>query len=128
MTWPLFAAIVASVSFNAFAQVALRGAMGGLSSDGPGGILALAQRIVLTPLLWLGLLLFAASILVWLFVLAKVPVSIAYPMSSLGYVIATIAAVAILGETLDLRKVVGLSLIVAGVVCLSSTRTIVPHG
>jgi multidrug transporter EmrE-like cation transporter len=49
-------------------------------------------------------------------------------MSALGYVVATVVAVGILGEAMDLRKLVGLSLIVAGVICLSTSQVSLPRG
>jgi len=62
---------------------------------------------------------YAASLCVWLAALSKAPVSIAYPMLSLGYVIVAWAAVVWLGETLSVTKVLGIALICVGVVLVS---------
>jgi multidrug transporter EmrE-like cation transporter len=128
MSWLVLLVILASVSCNAFAQIALRGAMLRAAPEVSQGFIASAQVVVSSPLLWLGLSLFGGSVLLWLYVLARVPVSIAYPMSALGYVVATVVAVGILGEAMDLRKLVGLSLIVAGVICLSTSQVSLPRG
>jgi len=56
---------------------------------------------------------------VWIAALSKAPVSTAYPMLSLGYVVVTAVSVLWLGETLSLPKVLGIALICAGVVLVS---------
>ncbi len=65
------------------------------------------------------MLCYAASICVWLAALSKAPVSTAYPMLSLGYVVVAFASVLWLGETLSVPKVLGIALICAGVVLVS---------
>jgi drug/metabolite transporter (DMT)-like permease len=65
------------------------------------------------------MLCYAASICVWLAALSKAPVSTAYPMLSLGYVVVAFASVLWLGETMSPAKVLGIALICAGVVLVS---------
>ncbi len=62
---------------------------------------------------------YAASVCVWLAALSKAPVSTAYPMLSLGYVVVAAISVAWLGETMTFAKIVGIALICAGVVLVS---------
>jgi multidrug transporter EmrE-like cation transporter len=68
---------------------------------------------------WTGMLCYAASICVWVAALSKAPVSTAYPMLSLGYVVVAFASVLWLGESLTPAKVLGIALICAGVVLVS---------
>jgi multidrug transporter EmrE-like cation transporter len=56
---------------------------------------------------------------VWLAALSKAPVSTAYPMLSLGYIVVTAISVLWLGETLSPAKAMGIALICAGVVLVS---------
>ncbi len=51
--------------------------------------------------------------------LTKAPVSTAYPMLSLGYVMVAGVSVLALGETLSPAKMLGIALICAGVVLVS---------
>jgi len=51
--------------------------------------------------------------------LSRVPVSIAYPMLSIGYVVNAVAAVFLFSEALTAGKVAGIGLIVAGVIVLA---------
>ena len=68
---------------------------------------------------WAGMLCYAASICVWLGALSKAPVSTAYPMLSLGYVVVAAVSVAWLGESLTPAKMLGIALICTGVVLVS---------
>src|SRR5580692_11320787 len=68
---------------------------------------------------WAGMLCYAASICVWLAALSKAPVSTAYPMLSLGYVVVAAVSVTWLGESMTPAKVMGIALICAGVVLVS---------
>ena len=67
--------------------------------------------------LGLGVILYAVSMLVWIFALTRFPVSLAYPMLSISYVIVYVAAtyIPILGETATLEKSIGVGLIAVGI-------------
>jgi multidrug transporter EmrE-like cation transporter len=68
---------------------------------------------------WAGMTCYAASVCVWLAALSKAPVSVAYPMLSLGYVVVAGVSAMWMGETLNLAKVLGIALICAGVLLVS---------
>ncbi|WP_426816771.1 4-amino-4-deoxy-L-arabinose-phosphoundecaprenol flippase subunit ArnE [Winslowiella sp. 2C04] len=71
-------------------------------------------------LLWLSLsvLLLGSAMLVWLWVLQQVPVSVAYPMLSLNFIVIALAARWLWQERISLRHALGIMLIVAGVMVL----------
>jgi multidrug transporter EmrE-like cation transporter len=60
---------------------------------------------------------------VWLAALSKAPVSTAYPMLSLGYVVVAAVSVMWLGESMSPAKVLGIALICAGVVLVSRSAS-----
>ena len=62
---------------------------------------------------------FAVSMILWVFVLRKLELSIAYPMVSLGYIFVMLLSYYFLQEQLFLTKLLGTGLIVAGVVVLN---------
>jgi multidrug transporter EmrE-like cation transporter len=62
-----------------------------------------------------GLACYVVSLVVWILALSRVPVSIAYPMLSVGYVVNAIAAWMLFGESLTAQKLVGIGFIVVGV-------------
>jgi multidrug transporter EmrE-like cation transporter len=68
---------------------------------------------------WAGMICYAASLCVWVAALAKAPVSTAYPLLSLGYVVVAAVSAAWLGESLTLAKVFGIALICTGVFLVS---------
>jgi drug/metabolite transporter (DMT)-like permease len=68
----------------------------------------------------LGLTTWAASTICWLLVLQVAPLSRAYLLSSLTYVVIPVASLFFFGEHLRHVHVVGMLLILAGVACLIS--------
>jgi multidrug transporter EmrE-like cation transporter len=116
MTLMLFIVVLASVSLNAAAQVLLRKAMLAAMPLPPlNAPVTLAMHMAGNLYLWLGLTCFAGSILLWLGVLSRIPVSAAYPLASLGYIIAAASGVVFLGEAVSVMRAVGLVLICIGV-------------
>ncbi|WP_312689818.1 4-amino-4-deoxy-L-arabinose-phosphoundecaprenol flippase subunit ArnE [Kosakonia sp.] len=73
--------------------------------------------------LWLGLALVAlgAGMALWLLVLQRIPVGVAYPMLSLNFIWVTLAARFIWRERVTARHAVGVTLIMAGIVLLGSS-------
>ncbi|WP_336777520.1 4-amino-4-deoxy-L-arabinose-phosphoundecaprenol flippase subunit ArnE [Pantoea sp. USHLN256] len=73
-------------------------------------------------LMWIALsiLLLGAAMLLWLMVLRVVPVSVAYPMLSLNFVLVAVAARLIWRETYSVQQWIGTLAIVAGVALMGS--------
>lgn len=72
---------------------------------------------------WLGLALLSLGVgmVLWLMVLQRVPVGIAYPMLSLNFVWVTLAAIAFWRERVALHHWLGVGLIMAGIVLLGGS-------
>jgi multidrug transporter EmrE-like cation transporter len=68
---------------------------------------------------WAGMLCYGTSLCVWLAALSKAPVSVAYPMLSLGYVAVAAVSFLWLDETMSFAKVFGIGLICGGVALVS---------
>ncbi|HET9576847.1 MAG TPA: SMR family transporter [Usitatibacter sp.] len=62
-----------------------------------------------------GLACYVVSVVVWILALSRVPVSVAYPMLSVGYIVNALAAWMLFGESLTAQKLVGIGFIVVGV-------------
>ncbi|GGI54791.1 SMR family transporter [Oxalicibacterium solurbis] len=109
------------VCLTALAQVLMKMGMSTPAiQQAMGGDLRTMVGLVLTnPLIWGGMLCFGASAGLWLLVLGRLEVSMAYPLVSLGVVLTTLAGIFLLGETLSVAKVLGVGLIVAGVLVLA---------
>lgn len=63
----------------------------------------------------LGLITYMISVVVWIGVLSRVNVSIAYPMVSLGYIVNAIAAFYLFHEPLTAVRISGIFVILIGV-------------
>jgi multidrug transporter EmrE-like cation transporter len=62
-----------------------------------------------------GLVCYVSSVAVWLMVLSRIEVSVAYPMVSLGYIATAIAAYYLFGESLSPTRIAGIFIILLGV-------------
>jgi drug/metabolite transporter (DMT)-like permease len=116
-----FAVLSFGVLLNAFAQLGLKAATrvtGPLIVPG-GGTWNRALELITVPSLWFALSAYGLSVVVWLVGLSRVPVSQAYPMLSMGYVINIGLAWWLLGEVPNAQRVIGISVIVAGVVLVA---------
>ena len=114
--------ILCSVLLSAFAQITLKI---GMSSPviqhaiASSSALTVIQSVSTNMYVIGGLGLYFASAAVWLFVLAKVDVSFAYPFVGLGFVVTMLLAFFINGEVLSTTKVVGTLCIALGVAIMA---------
>jgi multidrug transporter EmrE-like cation transporter len=106
MTLVSFWFILGGVLLNATAQLLLKAGTNAMP---------LGVRLAIEPHILAGLACYVISVVVWVVALSRVPVSIAYPMLSIGYVVNAIAAWALLGETVTTMRMAGIAVIVVGV-------------
>ena len=106
MSLASFAFILTGVLLNAGAQLLLKA---GTNARPLGLALAIEPHILA------GLACYVVSVVVWVIALSKVPVSIAYPMLSIGYVVNAVAAYYLLGETVTPMRLAGIGVIIVGV-------------
>jgi multidrug transporter EmrE-like cation transporter len=121
MTWAAFALVLTGVLLNAVAQLALKASVSdtGIINLDLQSLLTSAGSLASNLWLWLGLLCYAISVVVWILALSRVDVSIAYPMLSIGYIVNAVAAWQLFGEPMSLGKVVGIGIIIVGVYVLA---------
>jgi len=72
-------------------------------------------RVMISPYILSGLFLYGMATVLWLFILTKVPLSVAYPIQSIAYILAVFGAYFFFQEEITLWKVIGVILIMAGV-------------
>ncbi len=110
--------ILLSVLLSAIAQITLKMGMSSpiiQQAIASASNLAVFQSIATNLYVLGGLTLYFASAAVWLFVLAKVDVSFAYPFVGLGFIATMLLAYFINGEILSTTKIVGTLCIAIGV-------------
>ena len=116
-----FAVLSFGVLLNALAQLGLKAAtqVTGPLIAAEGSSWNRALELITVPALWFALSAYGLSVIVWLVGLSRVPVSQAYPMLSMGYVINVGLAWWLLGEVPNAQRVVGIGVIIAGVVLVA---------
>ena len=122
----LIALILTSVTLAAVAQLTLKTGVNHVKPPG-GADLELSgsslRSLLTSPIVWVGLLLFGLSAVVWLFALSRASLSFAYPFASLSYVLILIFGRLVLHEQVTPLRLAGVALIVAGIVLVAQT----PH-
>ena len=111
------ALILGAVAFSAMGQLFLKSGAQHLAGLGRLEFLLAAARDMRVLS---GLAAWAASTLCWLYVLRVAPLSRAYGLSSLTYVLIPLASVYVFGEQVRRLHAVGTVLIIIGVACLLS--------
>lgn len=117
MTAVSFALVLTGVLLNAAAQLLLKA---GTNAIGHfefhlDNLLPVGTKIAFEPHILGGLACYGISLVVWIMALSRVPVSIAYPMLSIGYVVNAVAAFYLFNEPLAGQKLLGIGFIVIGV-------------
>jgi drug/metabolite transporter (DMT)-like permease len=82
----------------------------------PAGLRAVLPRIVTSPFIWFGFIGFGLGAVFWLAVLSRVPLSLAYPILALSYLVVVVEAWLLLNERVTRRRLVGVAVIVVGVI------------
>jgi multidrug transporter EmrE-like cation transporter len=121
MTSGTIGLILSGVLLNTIAQFLLKAGTRALGS------LQFADRAAFdfffaaatSPYIIGGLVCYVASFGLWIGVLSRLDVSVAYPLLSIGYVISAFAAYYVFGEPLSANKLAGIGLILLGVIVLS---------
>lgn len=115
----VIATILISVGLAAIAQLVLKAGMDKVG-DKP-QVVEVLKGAAATPLVWVGLILFGLSALVWLVVLSRTALSFAYPFASLTYAIIVIADRFVLHYDVPPVRWIGVALIIAGIVLVATT-------
>jgi drug/metabolite transporter (DMT)-like permease len=116
-----FSILFCGVLLNALAQLGLKAAtrVTGPLIAGDAGVWERGLNVLAVPSFWYAMLAYGLSVIVWTVGLSRVPVSQAYPLLSLGYVINIGLAWWLLGEVPNVQRVAGIGVIVLGVVLVA---------
>lgn len=124
MTSLSFALILTGVLLNAAAQLLLKA---GTNAVGHfefhlDNAFPVGWRLATEPHIMSGMGCYAVSLVVWIMALSRVPVSIAYPMLSIGYVVNALVAYLWLGEDVNSLRMLGIGVIVIGVFIVARSQ------
>jgi drug/metabolite transporter (DMT)-like permease len=84
-----------------------------------GKLMGQALKLLAVPPFWYALTAYGVSVIVWTVGLSRVPVSQAYPLLSLGYVLNIGLAWWLFAEVPNAQRVIGVGVIIAGVVLVA---------
>ncbi len=105
-----YSALVAAIMLGIAGQISLK--------HGAGGAATLVGQF-LNPLTVVGLLIYFAAALCYIFALKRIPVSVAYPSISASYIVVAILAHLLWKEPFGWPQVAGILLIGGGVVLIN---------
>ncbi|MEC0175543.1 EamA family transporter [Paenibacillus favisporus] len=77
-------------------------------------------QVLFSPLILLGIVLYAVATGLWFVVLSRLPLSLAYPLQSLAYAAGIFAAWYFFGESVPLNRWIGAAVIVLGAVIIAA--------
>ena len=116
-----FALIFTGVMLNAAAQILMKSGTNAIGhfEFSAANILPIGWKLATEWHIVTALFCYALSVVVWILALSRVPVSIAFPMLSMAYIVNAVAAYYLLGEPFGSTKLLGMGVIIVGVIILS---------
>ena len=116
-----FGLIFTGVMLNAAAQILMKAGTNAIGhfEFSVENILPIGWKLATEWHIVTALFCYGISVVVWILALSRVPVSIAFPMLSMAYVVNALAAYYLLGEPFSTTKLVGMGVIILGVIIIS---------
>ena len=117
----IFPVLLLGVLLNAGAQLLLKAGVQRIENFDLSfnNLSNLGLQVSMNPYIVAGITAYVISVGVWLIVLSRVDVSIAYPMVSLGYVVNAIAAYYLFAEAITVMRISGIFVILLGVLMVA---------
>jgi drug/metabolite transporter (DMT)-like permease len=114
MKLPVLGILLLSIALGASGQLLFKAASLAHPADQQGML-----RTILDPRTIGGFACFFTSAILWIFALKRLPLSIAYPMVALSYVLIFIGSATLFHETITWRHWLGAGLIFAGILSIN---------
>ena len=116
-----FSLIFIGVMLNAAAQILMKSGTNAIGhfEFSMANVLPIGWKLATEWHIVTALFCYVISVVVWILALSRVPVSIAFPMLSMAYVVNAVAAKYLLGEDFNVTKLVGMGVIIIGVIIIS---------
>lgn len=120
-----FLVIFFTVFMSACAQLMLK--MGATSALGPhqpeSSLWGLALKVMLSPMIAGGIFIYGVSVLIWIWVLSRVELSVAYPFVGLSFIFTLVFGVFFLDEALNTAKIIGTLMIIVGCIFVAQSAS-----
>jgi multidrug transporter EmrE-like cation transporter len=109
--------LIASVALSATAQLFLK--LGARKIAGASALIDLFRSAALSPPIWGGLALYGLSVALWIRVLSKLDLSVAYPFVGLGFLMTMAFGAIFLAENVSLTRIMGTALVAVGCILVA---------
>jgi len=121
LTLKLFLLIVTTDLIDSLSDLAMKKGLldTGISSVTFQNLLFFLSKNALSVFIWAGILLFIVNFFIWIKILSKIELSIAFPVGSTSYVFVPLLAMIFLGEHVTLLRWQGIIFIIGGIYFLS---------
>ncbi len=116
-----FSLIFTGVMLNAAAQILMKAGTNAIGhfEFSMANVMPIGWKLATEWHIVTALFCYGVSVVVWILALSRVPVSIAFPMLSMAYVVNAVAAKYLLGEDFSATKLLGMGVIILGVIIIS---------
>jgi multidrug transporter EmrE-like cation transporter len=122
MTARLLAILLTSITLGAVGQLMLRQVARVLTAPSQVGLWRWLISVFTSPTILAAFVLFAVSALLWIAALRETPLTVAYPMVALSYIIIFVGSYFLFAEPITLTKLIGAVLVVAGIIVIHLGR------
>ncbi|MDY0883513.1 DMT family transporter [Dongia soli] len=109
--WAAWLAVGLTISLNVYSQIAIKK---GVLRVGLGGRVYRFARVYLDPWILSGLGAAVLGSFCWIAAMTKLPLSLAYPFTSLGFVLVSVSGALFFDEPISWKRLAGLALVVTG--------------
>jgi drug/metabolite transporter (DMT)-like permease len=75
--------------------------------------------VLFSPLILLGIVIYGLATVLWLYVLSRLPISLAYPLQSIAFLLGLVVAILVFKESVPPNRWVGAAIILGGITVLS---------
>lgn len=94
----------------------------GITYVGLSNIIDVMLRSASSYMIWLGIVCYLLTFFIWIGILSRVELSIAYPISSASYILVPLLAMFYLHESVGILQWLGIALIIAGIYFISRSK------
>ena len=118
----VFICLLFAILLNASGQLLLKVGSARIShlSFNLSNAIPMSMQVATSPHILLGLFCYVVSVIVWIGVLSRVDVTMAYPMLSIGYIFNAIIAHYWMGESITTARISGIFFILLGVYLIAA--------
>lgn len=104
------------IAFETGSQLALKAGSAGLGGETLHW--AWFADAAARPLIWLGVFCYIAAFVMWMTILSRLPLGVAFPASAVVFIVVVLASYLVFGEMISAWQLLGMAMILAGVLLL----------